>query len=79
MPPKKKPRHDISGLKNQPKLTTDSPHIMSTPDARPFLFQSRLKRMKLGQTMTDVVGRPGVFFFIFSFYSQLIICCLLYF
>jgi len=27
MPPKKKPRRDISGLKNQPKkLTTDSSH-----------------------------------------------------
>ena len=27
MPPKKKPRCDISGLKNQPKLTTDSSQI----------------------------------------------------
>ena len=26
MPPKKKPRRDISGLKNQPKVTTDSSH-----------------------------------------------------
>ena len=26
MPPKKKPRCDISGLKNQPKSTTDSSH-----------------------------------------------------
>ena len=26
MPPKKKPRRDISGLKNQPKLTRDSFH-----------------------------------------------------
>ena len=26
MPPKKKSRRDISGLKNQPKLTTDSSH-----------------------------------------------------
>ena len=26
MPPKKKFRHGISGLKNQPKLTTDSSH-----------------------------------------------------
>lgn len=26
MPPKKKPRRDISGLKNQPKLTTDPSH-----------------------------------------------------
>jgi hypothetical protein len=26
MPPKKKLRRDISGLKNQPKLTTDSSH-----------------------------------------------------
>ena len=31
MPPKKKPRHDISGLKKQPKLTTDSCHIMNKP------------------------------------------------
>ena len=27
MPPKKKPRCDISGLKNQPKVTTDSSQI----------------------------------------------------
>ena len=27
MPPKKKPRHDISGLKNQPRLTTYSSQI----------------------------------------------------
>jgi hypothetical protein len=26
MPPKKKLKRDISGLKNQPKLTTDSSH-----------------------------------------------------
>ena len=31
MPPKKKPRRDISGLKNQPKLATDSSHINEHP------------------------------------------------
>ena len=54
MPPKKKPRRNISGLRNQPKLTTDSSHTDGPMPCAPNAAPTVLPDLPIDNDLDDV-------------------------